>query len=189
MKTATKNILYIVLGVIVSITAFGLLTSAPLFFFMLHLGYFPIIEISDILWVFLYCAVISAIFVGIFFLIKKKNINLAKGFLASLAFVVVILFYNSWELVDYLTPQPFEKEIWDSDESKPLDMVQYILKKNTLEGMSKEQAIELLGKDFKGEYTDELKITYHIKGSRITFFQVVFDDEKKVQDFYTIYYD
>ena len=68
-------------------------------------------------------------------------------------------------------------------------MVRHLIKHNSLEGKAKNEVIEELGNDFVEEYTDKLRITYHIKGNRITFFQITFDTENIVKESYTIYYD
>jgi len=189
MKPQMKKILNIIIGSVLSLLIFGLLTIIPFFFYNLHLGYFPILDIKDFIYVYAYCLVMCLIVLGVFALVRRKNLDLARGLLASLVFVLMVFVLNTLSFIGYLTPEPFDQELWKSEPSKPLEMVHYITRNDILKDKTRHEVIDLLGSDYRKDYSDNSRLTYHIKGNRITFFQVNFDDQMTVKEAYYTYND
>jgi hypothetical protein len=190
MKNKRNKALITVLGGIVSIVVIGALLSLAGFFFLVQKGYFPIPEMRDYLLLYSASIITGLIVFLVHIAIRKRYKRFARGILVSVLFAIGIFVFNTVDMIWYLTPEPFNEEVWKSEPEKPLEMVYSLIRDDSiLIGKTRNEAIQILGPDFIGEYTDEDQLTYQIGGYRIAYFQLSFIGSGTVERVYYTYYD
>ena len=186
----SKKISLTVIGGLVSLLIAGGITFVGGFFFLLNKGYFPIPETKDFILLYSSCLGIVAGVLGFHFLLRKRYKYFARGILAGFLIVIPIIYDTTVDLIWYLTPEPFDSEVWQSNVDKPLEMVFSLIRDDTdLIGKTKAEAIELLGKDIIEEYSNDSTLTYHIDYGRISFFRVAINGSGTVERVYYVYFD
>ena len=190
MKSGTRHTMIAFLGIVTSIVIYGGIIGVSIFFYLLHRGYFPIPDIKDYLYTYLFCAGVSLLIIAPFLVLRKRFKHFSYGLLFSLLFIGVIVVGNTIDFYNYLTPEPFDEKQWKSKPDKSLDMVYYLMRNESiLNDKTRPEVINLLGSDFIDEYSDERRLTYHIGASDISYFEITFDSTDRVEQFYYRYHD
>ena len=185
-----KKIVLITVGGLVSLLLIGALFFVGGFFFLLQKGYFPIPESKD--FILLYAAGVgSLLLIMIFhFLLRKKYRYFSFGILAGAVLSITLLYNTTADLVWYLRPEPFNSEVWKSDPDKPLEMVYYLTRNDSiLIGKTRSEAIDILGTDYIQKYTNDTLVTYRIDYGSISYFQLDLNDSGTIGRVYYTYYD
>ena len=190
MKEKRNRALFTIVGGIESFAVVGVIMFVVGFFFLLHKGYFPIPESKDYIWMFTVGGGMGLIIILVHLLLRKRYKHFSRGILFSLVVVLALLIYSTIDLIWFLTPEPFEQEVWKSGSDKSLEMVYSLIRdESILVGKTRNEAVDLLGSDFIEQYTDKTRLTYHIDVNRITFFQLSFNESGTVERAYYLYYD
>ena len=187
--TLTRKILGFSLGLLLSLIIYGGLIFIAIFFFQLHLGYFPIMDDKDYFMVFGFILSMSLLIVGLYIVIKKRFRYFAIGTLSILLFLLFALTIYIPDYYKFKRTVDFNKEVWKSTYDKPVDLVFSLIRTEKLKEMTKSEVLDLLGNDLVTDYSSDNILTYHIAGSRITYFQVTIDSTGLVDKVYYTYYD